>query len=363
MPATTLPSIPHYVAAPPTQEELEWADLPVIDISKAATPEGRAELAPRVRDAMRTQGFLYIVNHGYTEAQNERVFDIADLPFAQVPEDEKKQFVGDIKQTGSFRGYKPRSYWHIANGVRDQLEHYNSHRSIYTQEHPKALQPVLPEIRAFAEHNHYNVLHPILRLLARGMELPEDTLVNIHGFDSKGETYVRFMKYYPRTEDEETKTNKVWLKGHTDFGTITILWSQPVSALQILSPDGKWRWIKHVPNALVVNAGDGLEFLSGGFYKATIHRVIQPPDDQRGYTRVGAFYFAMTDDDIKLVPLAESPALQRAGITRRFDDADAPTTEQWRRARTSAYGQSELKKKDEVVEEEVINGVVVKHYN
>lgn len=78
---------------------------------------------------------------------------------------------------------------------------------------------------------------------------------------------------------------------------------------------------------------------------------------------MGAFYFAMTDDDIKLVPLAESPALQRAGITRRFDDADAPTTEQWRRARTSAYGQSELKKKDEVVEEEVINGVVVKHYN
>lgn len=37
----------------------------------------------------------------------------------------------------------------------------------------------------------------------------------------------------------------------TDFGTITILWSQPVSALQILSPDGKWRWIKHIPNALV----------------------------------------------------------------------------------------------------------------
>lgn len=36
-----------------------------------------------------------------------------------------------------------------------------------------------------------------------------------------------------------------------DFGTITILWSQPVAALQILSPDGKWRWIKHIPNALV----------------------------------------------------------------------------------------------------------------
>ena len=27
------------------------------------------------------------------------------------------------------------------------------------------------------------------RLLALGMELPEETFVNIHGFDAKGETY------------------------------------------------------------------------------------------------------------------------------------------------------------------------------
>ena len=38
------------------------------------------------------------------------------------------------------------------------------HRSIFGhQKHPKALEPFLPELRAFAEHNHYNVLHPILR--------------------------------------------------------------------------------------------------------------------------------------------------------------------------------------------------------
>ena len=135
-----------------------------------------------------------------------------------------------------------------------------------------------------------------------------------------------------------------------------------MTALQILSPDGVWRFVEHIPNALVVNAGDGMEFLSGGFYKATIHRVVQPPADQRGHTRVGAFYFAMTDDDVVLRPLAESPVLRRVGIVRRFEDEDAPTMERWRRARTSAYGQTELTRKDDV-EEEIINGVVVKHYN
>lgn len=36
-----------------------------------------------------------------------------------------------------------------------------------------------------------------------------------------------------------------------DIGTITILWSQPVSGLQIQCPDGQWRWVRHIENALV----------------------------------------------------------------------------------------------------------------
>ena len=36
-----------------------------------------------------------------------------------------------------------------------------------------------------------------------------------------------------------------------DLGSVTILWSQPVTSLQILSPDGKWRYIKHIDNAFV----------------------------------------------------------------------------------------------------------------
>ena len=113
----------------------------------------------------------------------------------------------------------------------------------------------------------------------------------------------------------------------------------------------------------VVNAGDAMEMLSGGFYKATIHRVIQPPQDQRGYTRLGLFYFCLADDDVKLVPLVESPVLQRVGITRKCADEDAPTAREWRVARTKADGLSELKRKDDVVEEQVLNGVVLKHYN
>ena len=107
-----------------------------------------------------------------------------------------------------------------------------------------------------------------------------------------------------------------------------------------------------------------MEFISGGFYKATIHRVVQPPADQRGYTRLGAFYFAITDDNVKLVPITDSPVINKVGVRRRFDDEKAPTAEIWRKGRTAAYRKSTLKKSDEQgVEEEYINGVLVKHYN
>ena len=121
--------------------------------------------------------------------------------------------------------------------------------------------------------------------------------------------------------------------------------------------------ISGIDHAQVVNVGDSLEMLSGGFYKGTIHRVVQPPADQRGRERVGAFYFAMCDDEVRLVPPSEGSVLDRVGVAKRFEEDAAPTMEEWRRGRTSAFGQTQLTRKDAVVEEEVINGVVVRHYN
>ena len=113
----------------------------------------------------------------------------------------------------------------------------------------------------------------------------------------------------------------------------------------------------------VINAGDGLEMLSGGFYKGTIHRVVQPPPDQRGFPRLGAFYFALADNDVRLVPLTQSPVLQRGEVKRRCADEDAPTMEQWIKGRTRAYGAKALPKIIGGIEEDIVNGLVVKHYN
>ncbi|KAF8064889.1 hypothetical protein FPV67DRAFT_159192 [Lyophyllum atratum] len=353
---------PPYEAPPPTSEPLEYANLAIIDLSKSDTPEGRANLAAQVTQAMRTHGFFYAINHGYTSEQTNQIFSLANLTFDGVSTEEKARYMSDSNTV--YEGYKPQKTWLIDGGVQDQVEHYNMNRHLHKRAHPEALRPFLPLIDDFARHNHYNVVHPILRLLALGLELTEDTLVNQHKYDSPGHTSVRFMKYHPRSADDELKSKNVWLKGHTDFGSITILWSQPVGGLQILSLDGKWRWVRHIENALVVNAGDALEFLCGGFYPSTRHRVVQPPADQRNIPRLGVFYFVMPDDDTKLVPHEDSPVLIKEGISRLCYPEDAPNMEEWRKGRTFSYGKVALKAGIEKgVEEELVSGVVVKHYN
>ncbi len=107
-----------------------------------------------------------------------------------------------------------------------------------------------------------------------------------------------------------------------------------------------------------------MEFISGGFYKATIHRVVQPPEDQRGYTRLGVFYFCNPDNDVVLETVADSPVLEKLGIKRNFIDGKAPTAGTWLKGRIAAYGKSQLKQSEQNgVEEEVLNGAIVKHYN
>ena len=180
----------------------------------------------------------------------------------------------------------------------------------------------------------------------------------------------------------------------TTFRSVSILWSQPITSLEVLMPDNQWRLVKHRPNALVLNAGDALHFLSGSFIKPTIHRVVAPPADQAHYTRLGIFYFArelllrldlknrlenrlylplitfpVFNDDVPLQPLLESPVVREAYKGKNFwkwqeeTGEKVPTAGEWERLRVRAYGQGGTKKRDDGHEEETIAGMKITQYN
>ena len=120
-------------------------------------------------------------------------------------------------------------------------------------------------------------MDPLHTLLAIALELPEDFFVKLHQYKNNSEDHLRYMKYGKFTPEEQeslAKGDGLWSYGHTDLGTLTLLFRQPVAALQIKDhKTGDWKWAKPLDGSLTVNTCDALSFLTGNYIKSTVHRV------------------------------------------------------------------------------------------
>lgn len=123
------------------------------------------------------------------------------------------------------------------------------------------------------------------------------------------------MLYHPRTAAADTATGNLWARPHTDYNTLTFLFHQPVAGLQVQTPDtAVWKHVRSRADAVIVNVADALEYLSGGYLRSTVHRVVRPPGDQvAAGPRLGLIYFARPERDVVLRPV-ESPLLKRLGL-------------------------------------------------
>jgi isopenicillin N synthase-like dioxygenase len=153
----------------------------------------------------------------------------------------------------------------------------------------------------------------IFTLFAIILELPEDYFSSRHAYSSKSEDHLRYMVYHPRPESQDALVQNTWSRAHTDFGSLTLLWSQNVAGLQIKTPEGKWKYIPPVDGGIICNVGDAMQFWSAGYLKSTIHRVVRPPHDQVDGDRLGLFYFVRPGNEVDIAP-APSPLLKRLGL-------------------------------------------------
>lgn len=96
------------------------------------------------------------------------------------------------------------------------------------------------------------------------MELPENYLADAHSYDEVSDDHLRYMIYNSRTQEEWDKALGYFNSGHTDFGSLSLLFSQNIAGLQILTPDGKWKYVKPVRGGITCNAADTLTFLTKG---------------------------------------------------------------------------------------------------
>jgi isopenicillin N synthase-like dioxygenase len=131
------------------------------------------------------------------------------------------------------------------------------------------------EISKFHRDVWEKVARKLFVLIAIILELPENYLADAHAYDEDSDDHLRYMIYNVRTQEEWDRAQAYSKGGHTDFGSLTLLFSQHVAGLQIRTPEGKWQYVKPVEGGITCNAADTLTFLTKGKYYPLIRAASQ----------------------------------------------------------------------------------------
>ncbi|KAI8310994.1 UPF0676 protein [Colletotrichum sp. SAR11_240] len=333
-----------YSQAPETSASLDWADLVALDLSKFDRPGGKHELAAELSTAIEKIGFFYVVNHGLSREDIDTQFALASSVLGLS--DAQKTPYRAALEAGDYNGWKPAGTRELIPGVRDNFEIYNIPKFIpehADRPHPEVVREHWATIEKFSRHVHDHIVKKLLVIFALALGLEdEDWFVNKHRYEKSSGDHLR----------------------HSDMGSLTLLFRQPVAALQVLTNEGTWKWVRPQPDALTVNIADALQFLTNGYLKSSIHRVVAPPRDQAHINRLGVIYMVRIEDDTELVPIRESPVLQRRGLA---DGADGKpvTAGEWVRERIiKNLGSTSSAAGDNAVSDlEVIKGVKMRYFD
>ncbi|KAL1382909.1 putative gibberellin 3-beta hydroxylase [Phyllosticta capitalensis] len=320
-PAADLPGkpfVPTWIPPPVTQEKENFAELSSIDLSllDSEDPAVVDALVQKVKSAIRDDGFLFLENYGVSLEQLHRQFSLAQYLYNNISEEDKECLLFD-PDTGRWSGYKHPYGFKRFRSAPDGIEQFNWYPREWENidRIPSCLHPFMDEIEAFCNYLTKSVNRRILKLFSRVLELPDDYLwdnVQSHGSPT-GEGYFRHALFRPVGQQTREASKGLRMHGHTDFGLTTLLFSVPISCLQIWGRDEKWYYVPYKPGALVINIGDTLEIVSGGHFKATRHRVFTPPADQLNQERLSLVLFNSSVGDLRMTPATASPLIQREG--------------------------------------------------
>jgi isopenicillin N synthase-like dioxygenase len=112
------------------------------------------------------------------------------------------------------------------------------------------------------------------------------------------ESLHRIIHYPPLRGTEEM--GAVRAAAHGDINLLTVLCSATQAGLEVQDAQGNWHEVPCDPGSLAINAGDMLEVASGGYYKSTIHRVVNPKGEDAQRARYSMPLFLHPRSDVML---------------------------------------------------------------
>ena len=122
---------------------------------------------------------------------------------------------------------------------------------------------------------------------------------------------LRLINYPPLDGSEEA--DAIRAAAHGDINLLTVLPAASEPGLQLLSKDNEWVDVPFSKDYIVVNIGDMLQECTNGYYKSTLHRVVNPEGADMTKARMSMPLFLHPCDDVRLSSryLAEEYRQQR----------------------------------------------------
>ncbi|GGF30335.1 isopenicillin N synthase family dioxygenase [Subtercola lobariae] len=308
--------------------------LPVLDISRL---NGSAAEAAAFRDDLRhvthDVGFFYLTGHGIPQELIDQILGLARR-FFDLSEAEKLSI--ENVNSPQFRGYTRVGGELTAGGVdwREQIDigverttegagsdSADPEAEYWRLEGPNLWPEALPELEPVVERWNAELSAVSLKLLrawALSLGSPED--VFDEAFADHPFSLIKIVRY-PGESDETVKQG---VGTHRDGGVLTLLLVEPGKGGLQVEYDGEWVEAPPMPGAFVVNIGEMLELATGGYLKATLHRVQSP---RVGSDRISIPFFFNPGLDARM-PVLDLPDELRAearGVS--VDPTDNPILE------------------------------------
>jgi isopenicillin N synthase-like dioxygenase len=283
--------------------------LPVVDLR-----DDPAALRERLRTVAHEVGFFYLTGHGVSEHLTDRLLRQARRLFA-LPDVDKAAIA--MRNSPHFRGYT-RLGGELTGGVvdwREQIDIGPQRAPIGGPGKPDYLWlqgpnqwpsglPELPAVVAEWDAALAEVGRTLLRHWAISLGSP--AAVFDDAFAGSPATLIKIVRYPAQADTPQgIKASEATGSGvgaHRDAGVLTLLLAEPGSSgLQVRDPAseatgneagaseatgngagaseatgneaGEWIDVDPVPGAFIVNIGEMLEVASGGYLRATEHRV------------------------------------------------------------------------------------------
>ena len=293
-------------------------NLPILDLSQLDAGD---DAAARFRDDLRTAthdvGFFYLTGTGVPALLEERLLRTSRA-FFDLPEADKLAI--ENVNSPHFRGYTRVGGERTQGAVdwREQID-IGPEREAVTWDGapayarligPNLWPAALPELRAVVtewEDHLRGVSRRLLRAWALALGA-ESSYFDAHFGEPS--TLTKIVRY-PGKEDPGA-----WAQGvgaHKDSGVLTLLWIEPGKGGLQVERDGVWVDAPPVDDTFIVNIGEMLEYATGGYLKATKHRVFSPkaPDDR---ISVPFFFNPALDSQVPVIDLPEELRAQARGV-------------------------------------------------